>query len=186
MDYRNADGSVAEMCGNGIRVFARYLLDHGLASGPELAIGTRAGIRTVRLEADGRYSVDMGAALVTGKAAAVIGGRSYRGLGVNVGNPHLACVVSEPVAGFDLSVPPEVDAAEFPDGVNVEVVRVTGDRSAEMRVHERGSGETQSCGTGAVARLSLLPRLLLPERAVSGLESGKSAYLAGRWPSRRA
>ncbi len=151
MDYRNADGSLAEMCGNGIRVFAKYLLDYGLASGPELAIGTRAGVRTVRLGADGRYSVDMGPALVTGKASAVIGGRSYAGLGVSVGNPHLACVVSEPVAGFDLSAPPEADAGEFPDGVNVEVVRVTGERSAKMRVHERGSGETRSCGTGAVA-----------------------------------
>jgi diaminopimelate epimerase len=151
MDYRNADGGVAEMCGNGIRVFARYLIDRGLATGPEIAIGTRAGVRTVRREADELFSVDMGPAAITGKGVADIGGQSYPGLAVDVGNPHLACVVSQPVAGFDLSVPPVVDAAEFPDGVNIEVVRLTGDFSAQMRVRERGSGETRSCGTGAVA-----------------------------------
>lgn len=151
MDYRNADGGLAEMCGNGIRVFARYLIDRGLAAGPEVAIGTRAGVRTVRREADGQFSVDMGPAAVTGKGSAQIAGQSYQGLAVDVGNPHLACVVSQPVAGFDLSVPPLVDAAEFPDGVNVEVVRLAGGLSVEMRVHERGSGETRSCGTGAVA-----------------------------------
>ncbi|SRR5712691_1980052 len=151
MDYRNADGGVAEMCGNGIRVFARYLLDHGLATGPELAIGTRAGVRTVRRESDGLFSVEMGPVKVGGPATAVIGGRSFDGLGVDVGNPHLVVIVSEPVIGFDLSQTPRVDAAEFPDGVNVEVVRPIGDLAVEMRVHERGSGETLSCGTGAVA-----------------------------------
>jgi len=151
MDYRNADGGVAEMCGNGIRVFARYLIDRGLAAGPEVAIGTRAGTRTVRREASGQFSVDMGPASITGKSAVEISGVSFQGLAVDVGNPHLACVVSRPVAEFDLSAPPLIDDAEFPDGVNVEVIRLTGDRSVEMRVHERGSGETRSCGTGAVA-----------------------------------
>lgn len=151
MDYRNADGGVAEMCGNGIRVFARYLIDRGLAAGPEVTIGTRAGVRTVRREADGQFSVDMGPAAVTGKGSAQIAGQSYPGLAVDVGNPHLVCVVRQPVVGFDLSVPPLVDAAEFPDGVNVEVVRLVGGLSVEMRVHERGCGETRSCGTGAVA-----------------------------------
>ena len=167
MDHWNADGSLPEMCGNGVRVFARYLLDHGLAAGPELAIGTRAGIKAVRVEPDGRYSVAMGPAVITGKATAVIGGRAFPGLGVDVGNPHLACVVTEPAAGFDLSVPPVVDAAEFPDGVNVEIVRVIGDRVAEMRVHERGSGETLSCGTGAVAA------------AVAAAESVAAELIAG-------
>ena len=151
MDYRNADGGVAEMCGNGIRVLARYLMDRGLASGPEVTIGTRAGVRAVRREAGGQFSVDMGPARITGKSSAEISGVSHPGLAVDVGNPHLVCVVSGPVSEFDLSAPPMVDDAEFPDGVNVEVVRLTGDRSVEMRVHERGSGETRSCGTGAVA-----------------------------------
>jgi diaminopimelate epimerase len=68
-----------------------------------------------------------------------------------VGNPHLVCVVAKALSDIDLTEPPEVDAAAFPDGVNVEVVRVTGDHAIEMRVYERGSGETLSCGTGAVA-----------------------------------
>lgn len=151
MDYRNADGGVAEMCGNGVRVFARYLIDRGLADGPEIDIGTRAGVRTVRCEAGGLFSVDMGPATITGKGSAEIGGHRLGGLAISVGNPHLACVVDQPVADFDLSRRPRVDAAEFPSGVNVEVVRLIGDHAIEMRVHERGSGETLSCGTGAVA-----------------------------------
>jgi diaminopimelate epimerase len=151
MDYRNADGSVAEMCGNGIRVFARYLLDHGLADGPELAVATRAGLRRVTEEPSGELTVDMGPAAVLGRSGAVIGGIRYDGLAVSLGNPHLACLVDQPVSGFDLSQPPLVDQARFPDGANVEVVRVLGAGSVEMRVHERGSGATLSCGTGAVA-----------------------------------
>ena len=151
MDYRNADGSVAEMCGNGIRVFARYLLDHGLAEGPDLAVATRGGLRLVRAEPGGEYTVDMGAPVVGGHAVAEIASGRYDGLAVSLGNPHLACVVDRPVAGFDLTAAPAVDHELFPDGVNVEVVRILGERHLEMRVHERGSGETMSCGTGAVA-----------------------------------
>ena len=151
MDYRNADGSVAEMCGNGVRVFARFLIDAGLATGPEIAVATRAGTRLVRREDSGEFTVGMGPVTIGGTSSAVIGGRGHGGLVVSVGNPHLACLVDEPVAGFDLTAPPEVDPAVFPDGANVEVVRVTGARSVQMRVRERGSGETLSCGTGAVA-----------------------------------
>ena len=151
MDYRNADGSVAEMCGNGVRVFARYLLEHGLADGPDLALATRAGLRLVRAEPDGQFTVDMGAPVVGGHATAVIGAGRYDGLAVSLGNPHLACVVDRKLAEFDLTAAPAVDHGQFPDGVNVEVVRVLGERRLEMRVHERGSGETLSCGTGAVA-----------------------------------
>jgi diaminopimelate epimerase len=151
MDYRNADGSIAEMCGNGIRVFARYLLDHGLAAGPELAIATRAGTRVVRQEPGGDLTVDMGPATTGRTGWTLIGGRRYTGLAVFVGNPHLVCLIGKPIAGIDMSQPPEVDQDAFPHGVNVEVARITGDHAIEMRVHERGSGETHSCGTGAVA-----------------------------------
>jgi len=68
-----------------------------------------------------------------------------------VGNPHLACLVDDPLASFDLSRPPGLDPGQFPGGGNVELVRLTGPRRVAMRVHERGSGETRSCGTGAVA-----------------------------------
>ena len=112
---------------------------------------TRAGARQVWVEADGAITVDMGAPEVLGRSAAVFGGVECGGLEVRIGNPHLACLVDAPVAGFDLSAPPVVDQARFPEGVNVEVVRVVGPGELEMRVYERGSGATLSCGTGAVA-----------------------------------
>jgi diaminopimelate epimerase len=151
MDYRNADGSIAEMCGNGIRVFARYLLEHGLAAGPSFAVATRSGVRQVRAEPDGRITVDMGPASVLGPGRAVIGGVVRDGLRISVGNPHLACLVDDALDKFDLAAPPGLDPADFPGGGNVELVRVTGPAALSMRVHERGSGETRSCGTGAVA-----------------------------------
>jgi diaminopimelate epimerase len=154
MDYRNADGSVAEMCGNGIRVFARYLAEHGLTEGKEFTVATRSGPRHVRLDApggDGKITVDMGRVAVLGPGSAVIGDRPCEGLRVSVGNPHLACLVDAPPASFDLSRPPALDPGQFPEGGNVELVQLTGPRSVGMRVYERGSGETRSCGTGAVA-----------------------------------
>jgi diaminopimelate epimerase len=151
MDYRNADGSIAETCGNGIRVFARYLLDSGLAVGPELAVETRAGVRQVRIEPDGRISADMGLPELLGPGSTRVGDRECTGLRMSIGNPHLACLVDAPVEEFDLSVPPVLDPAQFPDGGNVELVRLTAPGSVTMRVRERGSGETRSCGTGAVA-----------------------------------
>ncbi len=151
MDYRNADGSPAEMCGNGIRVFVRYLIEEGLAAGPEVAVATRAGLRTVRAEADGQFTVDMGPVAVLGEGAAEAGGQLLVGLAISVGNPHLACVVDQPVEAVDLSCPRVLGSAGLADGVNVEVVRVVGEREITMRVHERGSGLTLSCGTGAVA-----------------------------------
>ena len=151
MDYRNADGSIAEMCGNGIRVFARYLLEHGLATGPSFAVATRSGIRQVRAEPDGQITVDMGPVTVLGPGRAVIGGVLRDGLRVSVGNPHLACLVDDALDKFDLAAPPGLDPADFPDGGNVELIRRTGPDAISLRVHERGSGETRSCGTGAVA-----------------------------------
>jgi diaminopimelate epimerase len=151
MDYRNADGSIAEMCGNGIRVLVRYLLDHDLAAGPVIAVATRAGIKQVQVASGGEFIVDMGAVRVLGVGSAVVGGQPCEGMAISVGNPHLACLVDAPVASFDLSSPPVLDPRRFPDGANVEVVRLRGDGDLEMRVHERGSGVTMSCGTGAIA-----------------------------------
>ena len=124
MDYRNADGSPAEMCGNGIRVFARYLLEHDLVAAPELAVATRGGIRLVRTEPDGEITVDMGPPQVLGPGRATLAGRPLEGLRVSLGNPHLACLVDTPLAEFDLSQPPVIDAGQFPDGVNLELVSV--------------------------------------------------------------
>ena len=125
MDYRNADGSIAEMCGNGIRVFARYLLNqHDLAAGPRIAVATRAGVKQVQLAAGGEFTVDMGAVEILGPGSALlVGGQACEGLAISVGNPHLACLVDAPVASFDLSSPPVLDQRQFPGGgKSVEVV----------------------------------------------------------------
>jgi diaminopimelate epimerase len=151
MDYRNADGSVAEMCGNGIRVFARYLVDAGLAAPGEWNVATRAGLRRVTLQETGDVSVDMGPPAYLGTGEADLAGRAFSGRRVSMGNPHLACRVDGPVAALDLTRAPSFDATVFPEGVNVEFFRPVGERHLEMRVYERGSGETRSCGTGTVA-----------------------------------
>ncbi len=154
MDYRNADGGVAEMCGNGIRVYARYLAERGWLDGRELRLGTRGGVRAVRLDGT-QISVDMGPATVGAASAARLAGRPFAGIAVQVGNPHLACVTDAELDALDLSRPPEHDPALFPHGVNVEFVspiRANGaGPQVRMRVHERGVGETRSCGTGTVA-----------------------------------
>jgi len=151
MDYRNADGSVAEMCGNGIRVYARYLVESGLAGPGALRLATRDGVKQVRLAATGDVTVEMGSARALGASTVVLGGRACAGVHVDMGNPHLVCTVDDDLRSWDLSRPPAVDGATFPDGVNVEIVVRRGERHVAMRVYERGVGETRSCGTGACA-----------------------------------
>ena len=163
MDYHNADGSPSEMCGNGIRVFARYLVDNGLAElGPRetMVIGTRGGVRDVQgnrsgYQVDlGRWALDGGEPLVRAKNLQV----ARPGLGINVGNPHVVVALAseEELDSADLSFIPVLDP-EAPEGANIEFVvpmdpLVTdGVGHIRMRVHERGSGETLSCGTGAAA-----------------------------------
>jgi diaminopimelate epimerase len=159
MDYRNADGSIAQMCGNGVRVFAHYLRASGLDTRDELVVGSLAGPRPVVLHhvdaANADVSVDMGKANLLGPGQAVVGGHTFSGLAVDVGNPHLACVdpelTLESLAALDVAAPVSFDRAQFPDGVNVEVLTAPADGAVSMRVHERGVGETRSCGTGTVA-----------------------------------
>jgi diaminopimelate epimerase len=159
MDYRNADGSIAQMCGNGVRVFAHYLRASGMESRDEFVVGSLAGPRPVVLHRwDGTnadVTVEMGKTNQLGTGEAVVGGRPFAGLAVDVGNPHLACVdpdlTSDELAGLDVAAPVRFDAAQFPDGVNVEVLTAPSNGSVAMRVHERGVGETRSCGTGTVA-----------------------------------
>jgi diaminopimelate epimerase len=151
MDYRNADGSPAEMCGNGIRVFARYLRAAGLVTAPEFSLATRAGPRTVAVRDDGAVRVAMGPVRLGGAATATLGGRAHSGTRVDVGNPHLVCLLATPVATLDLRSAPAYPAEAFPEGANVEFVNVAGEGSIAMRVYERGVGETRSCGTGTVA-----------------------------------
>lgn len=197
MDYWNADGSLAEMCGNGTRVFVRYLIEAGLAAvaaepvaaaaavavPAPLPVATRAGL--VRAVTVGKeISVEMRRPRVHGTSAATLGELSLPGVAVDCGNPHLVCALPPglELAELDLTHAPGFDTAIFPAGVNIEFtvdvepapsaagfarpaesdrpagsVRLTGsvrpatDRHVRMRVHERGSAETLSCGTGACA-----------------------------------
>ncbi|WP_319455244.1 MULTISPECIES: diaminopimelate epimerase [unclassified Mycobacterium] len=159
MDYRNADGSIAQMCGNGVRVFAHYLRASGLEQRDEFVVGSFAGPRPVVLHAADALSadvtVDMGKANQFGPGSATVGGRTFTGLAIDVGNPHLACVdatlTADELAGLDVAAPVQFDGEQFPDGVNVEVLTAPVDGAVSMRVHERGVGETRSCGTGTVA-----------------------------------
>ncbi|MEU0137336.1 diaminopimelate epimerase [Streptomyces sp. NPDC006296] len=153
MDYRNADGSVAEMCGNGVRVFARYLQRAGFTAEGDLAVATRGGVKRVHIAKDGDITVSMGRAVLPAAGVTVtVDGRSWEARNVNMGNPHAVAFVDElDHAGDLLSVPPFSPRSVYPDGVNIEFVADRGPRHVAMRVHERGSGETRSCGTGACA-----------------------------------
>lgn len=151
MDYRNADGSVSEMCGNGIRVFARYLVDERLATSPA-TIGTRAGDRVVIDNTNGTYSVEMDVAEVGGTSKVTISeGQTFEATEVHVGNPHAVIAVTALDDAGALTTQPGFDPAVYPDGVNIEFVHVIAPDHISIRIHERGSGETRSCGTGAVA-----------------------------------
>ena len=163
MDYRNADGSKAEMCGNGIRVFARYLISRGLSEivdGSTLPIATRAGIKDVTATATGfavdlgRWKVDGGEFLVRTSGLSV----ARPGLGLNLGNPHVVVALADmaELEGLQLHLAPTLEPAPR-SGANVEFVVLDdplitqGVASISMRVHERGVGETLSCGTGIAA-----------------------------------
>jgi diaminopimelate epimerase len=191
MDYRNADGSVAEMCGNGVRVVAAFAERLGLWDGSgEFVLGTRAGVRRVRrvTDPDGStaawYAVDMGRWELPGGAPAAVGAGdaevevpglsvAHAGLRVAVGNPHtVVALAGEPeLTEVDLNTAPQVTPRPQ-SGTNVELVVPLGEQTSpegrvgaiRMRVHERGVGETRSCGTGACAAA-------LAVRAWSGPES---------------
>ena len=154
MDYRNADGSVAEMCGNGVRVYARFLVAEKLAEPGTIWLATRDGIKMVEVPADGGdITVDMGSAAV-GKVPVHVraAGGDWEATSVDMGNPHAVTFVDDLDLAGDLHDAPRVSPpGAFPDGVNVEFAVITGDAAVAMRVHERGVGETQSCGTGACA-----------------------------------
>jgi diaminopimelate epimerase len=159
MDYRNADGSIAQMCGNGVRVFAHYLRASGLEGRDEFVVGSLAGPRPVVLhqwdDTTADVTVEMGKVNQLGTGEAIVGGRPFAGLAIDVGNPHLACVDAdltvEDLAALDVAAPVSFDRTQFPQGVNVEVLTAPHGGAVSMRVHERGVGETRSCGTGTVA-----------------------------------
>ncbi|HVU90687.1 MAG TPA: diaminopimelate epimerase [Jatrophihabitans sp.] len=153
MDYRNADGSVAEMCGNGVRVFLQYLISARLVD-TDAAVATRGGIRRARARGDGNVTVKMGLPrfLADRPVATAASSPPRPGTALEIPNPHVIVPVDSvaELAGLDLSRPPVVDPP-LPHGQNVEFVVRRGERHLQLRVHERGVGETRSCGTGICA-----------------------------------
>jgi diaminopimelate epimerase len=163
MDYRNADGSKGEMCGNGARVFARYLLENGLAElteGSTLPIATRAGIKDITATVNG-FAVDLGRWKIASEEVLVKAAGLHvprPGLMLNIGNPHVVVALADrdELEQLDLTKPPILDP-ELKEGANVEFVVLddpliaNGVAGLRMRVYERGVGETLSCGTGIAA-----------------------------------
>jgi diaminopimelate epimerase len=168
MDYVNSDGSVGEMCGNGIRCLAVFARERGMTGSSELKVGTRAGIKVVEIIGDDRVRVDMGAPIFKPSDIPL---RSEREDGLHehvmlppdfeerldltclsLGNPHAVAFVDEP---DDIDVPAIGSYIEhqdmFPNKANAEFVAVESPGRVRMRVWERGSGETLACGTGACA-----------------------------------
>ena len=169
MEMYNADGSRSEMCGNGIRCVGKYVYDYGLTEKEHISVETLAGIKYLDLTVeDGKVKlvkVDMGnPELVPANIPIVadgdrvidepinVNGTEYRMTGVSMGNPH-AVVYVEDVKGLDIEkIGPAFENHErFPNRVNTEFVKVLDQNTVEMRVWERGSGETMACGTGACA-----------------------------------
>lgn len=169
MAMYNADGSRGEMCGNGIRCVAKYVYDYGLTDKTSISVETLAGIKYLDLTVeDGKVSlvrVNMGSPILTPGDIPILAdgeqvvdepievdGKEYRITGVSMGNPH-AIVYVEDVKGLDIEKigPKFENHGRFPKRINTEFVKVLDDHTVEMRVWERGSGETLACGTGACA-----------------------------------
>ena len=155
MDYHNADGSIAEMCGNGLRVFGRYLQQVGLAEAAgSLTVATRGGPKVLGFDGE-HISADLGPATVRSErprvSAAGLAGE-FDAVALDLPNPHVVVELGSvaELAAVRLTEPPQV-RPELPEGQNVEFVVRTGPDRLRMRVHERGSGETRSCGTGICA-----------------------------------
>lgn len=162
MDYRNADGTLGQMCGNGIRVLARYLVDAGHCPPGTVPIATRAGLRISHVpfrsaDFDGPVTVGMGWPRLPGPADITVttGALSWPALHVDMGNPHAVVFVDDLTDPGDLTIPPVVTPfGAYPHGVTTEFVVRHGPHDLALRVHERGVGETRACGTGACAAVA--------------------------------
>ena len=168
----NADGTEAEMCGNAIRCMAHYLLDHGLAQGPVIQIGTLSGVKEVR-QADEWYVVDMGEpdfSFSQGNSVEIVSHDvSWTAYPVSMGNPH-AVVFVDDLASLDFTTwGPRLEAAkQWPNGANIEFTQVLSPNQIEVRVWERGAGATLACGTGACAAAVVSSKLGLTQGLTAG------------------
>ncbi len=183
MDYVNSDGSLGEMCGNGIRCLAKFARGHGLAHADEIKVGTRSGIKVVWIEGE-MVRVDMGAPVFDAAAIPVetddplhmtldtsAGYLTAACLGM--GNPHTVLFVDDPTTAPVTTLGPEIErSAPFPNGTNVEWVAVESPDRVRMTVWERGSGATLACGTGASA-------VAVASRVLKGAEEAMTVVLPG-------
>ena len=165
MDYVNSDGTLGEMCGNGIRCLAVFARENGLADKDELTVATRAGIKTLWIQDDGGVRVDMGAPIFEPSEVPVkwdgpdalhmkieLEPEVIEATVLSVGNPHAVLFVDDPVEAPITSLGPVIEQLDvFPNGTNVEWARVDSPDHVTMTVWERGSGRTLACGTGACA-----------------------------------
>lgn len=183
MDYRNADGSIAEMCGNGVRVFVAYLESVGrVDTSRPVDVATRAGIRHVSA-VEGGFEVDMGPVRLGDQVDVTVAGRWHRAVAVDVGNPHAVVVIDDDLDGIALADGTQVPPATFPAGANVEIVDTRFDR-VRVRVLERGVGETLACGTGACAVAAVIApdavsHIELPGGTLTVRLGGGRALLSG-------
>ena len=165
MDYVNSDGSLGEMCGNGIRCLALFARAEGLADKDALQVATRAGVKIVTILADGKVRVDMGPPIFEPAAVPVtwegpdalhakleLESEVVEAAVLSMGNPHAVLFVDDPTAAPVTTLGPVIEHLEvFPSGTNVEWARVDSPGHVTMTVWERGSGQTLACGTGACA-----------------------------------
>lgn len=170
MDMYNADGSQAEMCGNGIRCVGKYVYDYGLTDKTSVSVETLAGIKYLDFQVEhgkvDQITVDMGKPELKAELVPVVSeqeqvinetihaaGKDWKMTAVSMGNPHCVIFIEEPVKDFPLEeVGPQFESHErFPKRVNTEFIQVLDRKTVNMRVWERGSGETMACGTGACA-----------------------------------
>lgn len=165
MDYINSDGTLGEMCGNGIRCLALFAREEGLTDKAELRVATRAGLKTVWVLDDGRVRVDMGPpGFVPAEipfswdgaealhAKLELDSEVVEATVLSMGNPHAVLFVDDPSAAPIATLGPVIETLDvFPNGTNVEWARVDSPDHVTMTVWERGSGQTLACGTGACA-----------------------------------
>jgi diaminopimelate epimerase len=165
MDYVNSDGSIGEMCGNGIRCLALFAREEGMTDATHMRVATPAGLMTIEVEENGRVRVDMGVPIFAPAAIPIrwegpealhakleVDGEVVEATCLSMGNPHAVLFVDDPERAPVTTLGPRLETHEaFPNRANVEFVRVASPTRVEMRVWERGVGETLACGTGACA-----------------------------------
>ncbi len=157
--FYNSDGSIAQMCGNGMRCFAKYVQDKGLVNKKEFSVMTGAGIIKPQLLEDGNIKVNMGTPILEDEKIPFKGSRQLKALDrefeitpVSMGNPHCVIIREDDPMEMALKYGPVIEKHEyFPEKTNTEFVKVISKNEIDMRVYERGCGITLACGTGACA-----------------------------------